>query len=124
MNEIMKRPADYIQYGHGLKSCYFNINDGSWVKSQFYNVGYWKANNIPRELEEKNWVPDKDKLYKYYWYHTNPADPADSGEDILVYIEEYNIHIDRPNIRMKIMDKLYELNDDSLYKVLEYISKL
>ena len=61
----MKRPPDHMQYGHGLEICHWNIDTGSNIKYKFYNVGPWKENYIPRELEEKKWIPEDDKMYKF-----------------------------------------------------------
>ena len=92
MIKLMNKP-DWIEHPswHSRK-CKENYFKGSKVNAKFYNIsvgyGSLKENHIPRELENKKWVPEDDKLYKCWWYWTNPADPADSGEDILVYIEE------------------------------------
>lgn len=120
----MKRPPDHVQYDHGLESCYVDIRKGSFVLSDFYDQGYWHSNNIPRELEEKNWKPNPDTMYKYWWYHTNPSDPSDSGEDVLVYIEEWNIWIDKPKLRQDIIEKLYNMDSNSLLRLQKYIDKL
>lgn len=45
--------------------------------------------NIPSELEKKNWKPEKGKTYACWWYNTKPGDSLDLGENILVYIEEF-----------------------------------
>ena len=119
MGVIMEHP-----YERNLESYRCNIKNGAWIKSQFYNIGYWKENFIPKELRDKKWVPEDDKMYKYWWYHTHPSDPADFGEDKLIYIEEYNVYIDKPIIRQAIIDKLYELNDDTLVKILKYINTI
>ena len=72
-------------YGHHSDITYFT---GKQILDKFYNQSEGREDYIPRELKEKNWKPEEDKTYKCWWYWTNPADPSDSGNDILVYIEE------------------------------------
>ena len=88
MNEIMKKPK-WIDspptYGHHPDITYFT---GHQILDKFYNQSEGREDYIPRELKEKNWRPEEDKTYKCWWYCTNPPDPSDSGNDILVYIEE------------------------------------
>ena len=88
MSEIMKKPK-WIDspptYGHHPDITYFT---GKQILDKFYNQSEGREDYIPRELKEKNWKPEEDKTYKCWWYWTNPADPSDSGNDILVYIEE------------------------------------
>jgi len=112
--QIMNRPPEDVSYGRGLNDCYINIWEGDEVYHRFYEQGIWKENNICGELEEIEWVPEKDKMYKCWWFSTNPADPADPGEDILLYVEEWNTYTAKPNIRSQIIDKLYEMKDDKL----------
>ena len=88
----MKKPKwidGHSAYGHHPDITYFT---GKQILDKFYNQseghGSLKEDYIPRELKEKNWRPEGDKTYKCWWYWTNPADPSDSGNDILVYIEE------------------------------------
>ena len=87
--EIMKIPN---RYGKSLDSCYKAVYSGQEVLDNFYSVGIWRDNYIPKELKDSNWIPDVNKKYVCWWYNTNPADPADSGENILFYIEEYKNH--------------------------------
>ena len=88
MNEIMKKPK-WIDspptYGHHPDITHFT---GHQILDKFYNQSEGREDYIPRELKEKNWRPEEDKTYKCWWYWTNPSDPSDSGNDILVYIEE------------------------------------
>ena len=88
MSKIMKKPK-WIDspptYGHHPDITYFT---GKQILDKFYNQSEGREDYIPRELKEKNWKPEEDKTYKCWWYWTNPADPSDSGNDILVYIEE------------------------------------
>ena len=88
MSEIMKKPK-WIDspptYGYHPDITYFT---GKQILDKFYNQSEGREDYIPRELKEKNWRPEEDKTYKCWWYWTNPADPSDSGNDILVYIEE------------------------------------
>ena len=88
MSEIMKKPK-WIDspptYGHHPDITYFT---GKQILDKFYNQSEGREDYIPRELKEKNWRPEEDKTYKCWWYWTNPTDPSDSGNDILVYIEE------------------------------------
>ena len=87
MSKLMKKP-DSLDKRH-LKESYFT---GQQVKNKFYNIqfgyGSMTVDYIPQELKDKKWVPDIDKIQECHWYYTNPADPMDPGEDILVYIEE------------------------------------
>ena len=88
MNEIMKKPkwiSNPSAYSHNPDVVYFT---GKQILDKFYNQSEGREDYIPRELKEKNWRPEEDKTYKCWWYWTNPADPSDSGNDILVYIEE------------------------------------
>ena len=88
MNEIMKKPkwiSNPSAYSHNTDEVYFT---GHQILDKFYNQSEGREDYIPRELKEKNWRPEEDKTYKCWWYLTNPADPSDSGNDILVYIEE------------------------------------
>ena len=88
MNEIMKKPkwiSNPSAYSHNTDVVYFT---GQQILDKFYNQSEGREDYIPRELKEKNWRPEEDKTYKCWWYWTNPADPSDSGNDILVYIEE------------------------------------
>lgn len=88
MSEIMKKPK-WIDspptYGHHPDITYFT---GKQILDKFYNQSEGREDYIPRDLKEKNWKPEEDKTYKCWWYWTNPSDPSDSGNDILVYIEE------------------------------------
>ena len=88
MSEIMKKPK-WIDspptYGHHPDITYFT---GKQILDEFYNQSEAREDYILGELKEKNWRPEEDKTYKCWWYWTNPADPSDSGNDILVYIEE------------------------------------
>ena len=121
---IIKRPLDHIQYGYGLKDCHVNVFKGDRVYKMFYEQGIRKRNNICKDLQKINWTPDKDKTYKIWWYSTNPADPADFGEDVLLYIEEYDTNIDKLNLQKEITDKLYKLNSNKLLRINEFIDKL
>ena len=88
MSEIMKKPK-WIDspptYGHHPDITYFT---GKQILDKFYNQSEGREDYIPRELKEKNWRPEEDKTYKCWWYWRNPAEAAESGNDILVYIEE------------------------------------
>lgn len=113
--KIMNRPPDDVSYGRGLNDCHVNIWEGDEVYYRFYEQGPWKENNIHGELEKNKWVPEKDKKYKCWWYSTNPADPADPGEDILFYIEEWDKSIGKQLILCKkIIEKIYKMKDDEL----------
>ena len=115
--QIINRPPDDVQYGYGLNDCHTNIWKGDDVYYRFYEQGHCKENNICNALKEVKWVPEKDRKYKCWWYSTNPADPSDLGEDVLLYVEEWNTYMDKPNIRNKIINKLYKMNDDELLKL-------
>ena len=122
--QIVKRPPDYVQYGYGLKDCWTNIWKGSEIIYRFYNQGYWHENNIHRALEEIKWVPEKDRMYKCWWYSTNPADPADPGEDILLYVEEYDKCCDKSVLQIDVLNQILKLDDNKLLRVKEYIERL
>ena len=88
MSEIMKKPKGidgHSAYGHHPDITYYI---GQQILDKFYNQSEGREDHIPGELKEKNWKPEGDKTYKCWWYWTNPSDPSDSGNDILVYIEE------------------------------------
>ena len=74
---------------------------------------------IPEELKEKNWRPEEDKTYKCWWYYT----PADSGHDILLYIEEVS---DKESIvdeyKEKIISVLSKLSLQQLKDLFEHIN--
>ena len=57
------------------------------IRNKFWDSDKWKGPYIPSALSEKNWKPEEGKLYKCWWYYTNPSDPTDPGKDILAYIE-------------------------------------
>ena len=72
--------------------CDISYYTGVYVKRYFYNQDHGQ-DNIPSKLREIKWVPEDKKTYKCWWVSTNPADPADPGEDILCYIEELDSNI-------------------------------
>ena len=122
MNEIMKKPkwiSNPSAYNHNPDVVYFT---GHQILDKFYNQSEGKEDYIPRELKEKNWRPEEDKTYKCWWYLTNPADPSDSGNDILVYIEEVS---DSDKIsdeyKEKIISVLSKLPLQQLKDIFEYI---
>ena len=123
MNEIMKKPkwiSNPSAYSHNPDVVYFT---GKQILDKFYNQSEGREDYIPRELKEKNWRPEEDKTYKCWWYLTNPADPSDSGNDILVYIEEVS---DSDKIsdeyKEKIISVLSKLSLQQLKDVFEYIN--
>lgn len=77
-----------MQKPDNLQYCYVDLFRGKELFNKFFNQGIWKENHIPRELQEDKWTPVPDKIYKVWWIHTNPADPADPGIDLLRYVEE------------------------------------
>lgn len=85
---------------------------GKEVYSRFYNQGYWKENNIPQELKDKNWIPVENNKYLIWYHWTNPSDPSDLGEDILDYIEDENFFIDF--MKSHIYSKINYLSDMEL----------
>ena len=105
----MKKPNDLSR----LTVSYFTGQD---VKNKFYSrqIGYgsFTVDNIPRELKDKKWVPEDNKKYECHWYYTNPADPADPGEDVLIYIEE---------IEEDVADKM---RTDYISKIDKIVNKL
>lgn len=116
-NKIINRPPDEKQYGYGLNDCHTNIWNKDMILYRFYNQGVNKTNYISYDLEQINWVPEDNKKYKCWWYSTNPADPADPGNDVLLYVEEWNSYMDKPILRQSIIDKLYNFTGDQLLKV-------
>ena len=123
MNKIlMKRPS-------WLKDNKYKISfwGGLKVRSKFYDqclVGSLRVDNIPEELKKTKWVPDDDKVYKCWWYYTNPADPADPGEDILVYIEEVEKNEELDMIlalQSEIIEKVRKMDIDHLERVKKFI---
>lgn len=114
MEKLMKVPK-YIDLNNSRYTVsYFN---GDRVKYLFYNQGIWRENHIPQELEKKGWIPEDNKTYKCWWYWTNPADPADSGEDILVYIEEFEdrkVLEEKTNLKQEINNIIDSLDLDNL----------
>ena len=122
MSEIMKKPK-WIDspptYGHHPDITYFT---GKQILDKFYNQSEGREDYIPRELKEKNWKPEEDKTYKCWWYWTNPSDPSDFGNDILVYIEEVS---DSDKIsdeyKEKIISILSKLSLQQLKDIFEYI---
>lgn len=112
--QIINRPPENVTYGRGLNDCHINIWKGDKVYCRFYEQGYWKENNICKALKNIEWVPEKDRMYKCWWYRTNPADPADPGENMLLYVEEWNTYMHKPALRQEIVEKIYELKDDEL----------
>ena len=122
MSEIMKKPkwiSNPSAYSHNPDVVYFT---GHQILDKFYNQSEGREDYIPRELKEKNWRPEEDKTYKCWWYCTNPADPSDSGNDVLVYIEEVS---DSDKIsdeyKEKIISVLSKLSLQQLKDVFEYI---
>lgn len=107
---------------------HFEINywAGSYVKSMFYHNKKWYDHCIPEVLEKRGWEPDDKKIYKCWWYSTNPSDPADPGEDILVYIEEMSdtkVNNTARNLTSKITKRLYAMSIDDLRQLDEYIER-
>ena len=120
MSEIMKKPkwiSNPSAYSHNPDVVYFT---GHQILDKFYNQSEGREEYIPRELKEKNWRPEEDKTYKCWWYWTNPADPSDSGNDILVYIEEVSDSM-IDEYKEKIISVLSKLPLQQLKDVFEYI---
>ena len=121
MSEIMKKPK-WIDspptYGHHPDITYFT---GKQILDKFYNQSEGREDYIPRELKEKNWRPEEDKTYKCWWYWTNPADPSDSGNDILVYIEEVSDSM-IDEYKEKIISILSKLSLQQLKDLFEHIN--
>ena len=134
MEKIMNKPK-WLQMEEDGDMIYgkkHNINfwDGDMVKNKFYNrsVGYGslREDRIPDELKKKYWVPDKHKLYKCWWFYTNPSDPADPGEDILSYIEEVDVikYVDmRKDVIRRINEKMEGMRFDDLKGLEKYVSR-
>ena len=123
MSEIMKKPKgidEHSTYSHHPDITYYT---GQQILDKFYNQseGYssLKEDHIPGELKEKNWRPEEDKTYKCWWYYT----PADSGHDILLYIEEVS---DKESIvdeyKEKIISVLSKLSLQQLKDLFEHIN--
>lgn len=125
MSEIMKKPKwidNPSAYSHHADIVYFT---GNQILDKFYNQseGYsgLKEDYIPGELKEKNWKPEEDKTYKCWWYYT----PADSGKDILLYIEEVS-DSDKASMideyKEKIISVLSKLSLQQLKDLFEHIN--
>lgn len=120
MIKIMNKP-DWIDnpswYNKKCKESYFT---GQQVLSKFYDVsiGYGSLTecNIPKELKNNHWCPEDNKTYKCWWYWTNPSDPADPGEDILVYIEELE--------KSNKTNEEDTIRNEYILKINDYISKV
>ena len=126
MEKIMERPGRLDEKGVYARHYEINYWNGWRVKSMFYGRGYPKENYIPEELEKRGWVPDDGKMYKCWWYYTNPADPADPGEDILVYIEEMDEEKEkdvRGELEREIVGKICKLGLDDLRRLGEMMKK-
>jgi len=130
MIKIMNKP-DWIDNPSWFdRKCKENYFIGQQVLDRFYDVsigyGSLKESYIPKELENKNWRPEDNKTYKCWWYWTNPADPADPGEDILVYIEELEQDSEKTlkyETLKQINDILSKLSLDKLKRVEKYLSE-
>lgn len=81
---IMQKPEDLERASDS-----YRLMKGSEVIARFYDQTIWKENYIPKVLNDKQWRPDREKLYRCYWKYVDPADPADPGYSILRFIEEY-----------------------------------
>ena len=99
MEKIMEIPSPHPYYHTTYKDHKHSFMKGDKVADMFYNQGIWKENYIPKELEDKHWIPDNEKYYEVWWDSTDPADPADPGNDYLIYIEEHKKvrHQKQPN---------------------------
>lgn len=128
MSKIMVKPKwidEPSTYGPHPDITYYT---GQQILNKFYNqsIGYssLKEDHIPRELKEKNWKPEKNTTYKCWWYYTNPADPTDPGEDVLLYIEEVVISDELSMIKEyseKIISVVSKLSLQQLKDIFEYI---
>lgn len=79
----MKIPDDLERFA----SCY-RLLKGSEIIAKFFYQDIWKECYIPKELKDRNWVPDMDSYYRCWWRYVDPADPADPGFSILLYVEK------------------------------------
>lgn len=131
MIKIMNKP-DWIENPSWFhKKCKENYFTGQQVLDRFYDVpvGYGSLTecNIPKELKDNHWRPEDNKTYKCWWYWTNPADPADPGEDILVYIEECEpstIDTLRYDTLKEINEIVSKLSIDKLKALLKHIKSV
>lgn len=114
-----------------LKHRHYEINywSGAWVKNMFYDqhlCGSMRTDYIPEELKDRKWVPDDKKIYRCWWWRTNPSDPADPGEDILAYIEEVSVDsvkTMKKEIIKRISGKMNKMSLDQLKTLDEHIKK-
>lgn len=119
----MKKPDHLDEMSH-LQVNYWS---GAWVKNKFYNqyfCGSMRVDYIPEELKDRKWVPDDNKQYKCWWYWTNPSDPADPGEDKLVYIEEMEesrVKKMKESLIFKIDARIGNMSLDELKRLDKYI---
>jgi len=124
MEKIMEIPSPHPYYHTTYKDCrWHDIMRGDEIISQFYKQGIWKENYIPKELDDKGWIPDNNKSYEVWWDSTDPADPADPGHDYIEYIEEYkksNVP-EAAKLWRILMRKLENSSESDLKKIINFI---
>ena len=64
MEKIMEIPSPHPYYHTTYKDHKHSFMKGDKVLDMFYNQGIWKENYIPKELEDKHWIPDNEKYYE------------------------------------------------------------
>ena len=123
MGKIMEIPSPHLYYHTTYKDHKHSFMKGDKVLDMFYSQGIWKENYIPKELEDKHWIPDNEKYYEVWWDSTDPADPADPGHDYIEYIEEYK----KPNVSEAaklwgiLIQKLENRSETDLKKIINFI---
>ena len=120
MGKIMEMPSPHLYYHTTYKDHKHSFMKGDKVLDMFYSQGIWKENYIPKELEDKHWIPDNEKYYEVWWDSTDPADP---WHDYIEYIEEYK----KPNVSEAaklwgiLIQKLENRSEADLKKIINFI---
>ena len=120
MEKIMEIPSPHPYYHTTYKDHKHSFMKGDKVLDMFYSQGIWKENYIPKELEDKHWIPDNEKYYEVWW---DSVDPADPGHVYIEYIEEYK----KPNVSEAaklwgiLIQKLENRSEADLKKIINFI---
>lgn len=122
--QLMKEPDPHLYYHTTYKDARYSLMTGKQIINKFYDQDRWHTNHIPRELDEKKWVPEEDRYYRVWWDHTDPADPADSGYSYIEYIA-YSDWVSREEtLREKLTGKIRKVKDKDIQKVIDFINSL
>lgn len=116
MIKLMEKPKRLENPNWWDEKCTISYFNSTQIKNKFWDSDNWREPYIPSVLKDKNWEPEEGKTYKCWWYWTNPSDPADPGEDILVYIEELE--------KSKKVNEEDIIRNEYILKINDYISKV